>query len=164
MPPQVPKDYQQRKNIVLKPGEKRKRNQDKITFEPIRTQSFSIVLDRNDITKYRSSQQPNNNKSVGLSAHSHNSLSDDKNISRVSENQPAVKVLQATSKKDSKNTVKNRNTRNKIVPFKKAKEASEYVVGELVLAHVTGFCDWPAFIRSIHGQIISVEFFGTGQM
>lgn len=83
-----------------------------------------------------------------MSAHSHNSLSDDKNISLVSENQPAVKVLQATSKKDSKNTVKNRKARNKIVPFKNAKEASEYVVGELVLAHDTGFCDWPAFIRS----------------
>lgn len=150
MPPQVSKDYQQPKSVILKPGEKRKRNQDKITFEPFRTRSFSIVLDRNDIAQYRSSQQPKINKSIGLSVQSHNSLAADKNISLISDNQPAV--------------VENRRARNKIVPFKKTKEASEYGVGELVLAHVTGFCDWPAFIRSTHGQIISVEFFGTGQM
>lgn len=40
----------------------------------------------------------------------------------------------------------------------------EFIVDELVLATVPGYCPWPARILSITSQTIIVEFFGTGQM
>lgn len=40
----------------------------------------------------------------------------------------------------------------------------EFIVDELVLATVPGYCPWPARIANINGQTIVVEFFGTGQV
>lgn len=41
---------------------------------------------------------------------------------------------------------------------------NEFVVHEIVLATIPGFCPWPARIIQIIGQTIMVEFFGTGQV
>lgn len=77
-----------------------------------------------------------------------------------------AKVASIVSEETKPSKCGNRKTgaKNKVVPFKKTKIAEEFVPGEIVLAHVTGYCDWPAFIKSIHGQILVVEFFGTGQV
>lgn len=39
-----------------------------------------------------------------------------------------------------------------------------YMVNEVILATVPGFCPWPARIMSISGETLFVEFFGTGQV
>lgn len=39
----------------------------------------------------------------------------------------------------------------------------QFLVAEVVLATVPGFCPWPSIILSITGQTILIEFFGTGQ-
>lgn len=40
---------------------------------------------------------------------------------------------------------------------------NEFVIDEIILATIPGFCPWPARIIQIIGETITVEFFGTGQ-
>lgn len=40
---------------------------------------------------------------------------------------------------------------------------NEYVINELVMATIPGYAPWPARIIDISGEIILVEFFGTGE-
>lgn len=94
--------------------------------------------------------------------------SNEVNIFPSTRKQPSrkAKVASIVSEETKLSKKVNRKTgaKNKVVPFKKTKNAEEFVPGEIVLAHVTGYCEWPAFIKSIHDQILVVEFFGTGQV
>lgn len=39
-----------------------------------------------------------------------------------------------------------------------------YMINEIVLATIPGFCSWPARIVDIVGETIMVQFFGTGHI
>lgn len=39
-----------------------------------------------------------------------------------------------------------------------------YMINEIVLATIPGFCCWPARIVDMIGETIMVQFFGTGHM
>lgn len=180
--------------FVLESGHKRKRDHDDLLFTSMNIRPLRIVLDRINISKVRSHEEmktDGNNASKVISkncminekpAQPQNKcmvLAGPKKIDKKREpnevtsfpsirKQPSRKVKVASivseETKSSKSVNRKTGAKNKVVPFKKTKKAEEFVPGEIVLAHVTGFCEWPAFIKSVHGQIIVVEFFGTGQV
>lgn len=67
---------------------------------------------------------------------------------------------------EKKEPNKKRRVKNLTIKEKIRIEApdNEYVIDEIVLATIPGFCAWPARIQQIIGETIMVEFFGTGEM
>lgn len=57
-------------------------------------------------------------------------------------------------KKEVKKVVQRRQ------PIPKPKNCTNIVIGEVVLCRMRGFAEWPSFVTSINGNMISVEFFG----
>lgn len=40
----------------------------------------------------------------------------------------------------------------------------QFIIGEVILATVSGYCPWPGKILDIIGETVYVQFFGTGEM
>lgn len=69
---------------------------------------------------------------------------------------PKIKVA-----KQNKGRVRNLSLKEKM---DKNAPSNEYMLNEIILATIPGFCAWPARIINISNETIMVEFFGTGQM
>lgn len=152
---------------------------DRIDISKIRTNE-KLKTNRNNVTKVISENcmigekpaQPQN-KCMFLADTKKDPIDEKRESNEVTSvpstrKQPSrkAKVVSVLSEETKSSRSVNRKTgaKNKLVPFKNTKKAEEFVPGQIVLAHVTGYCDWPAFIKSIHGEILVVEFFGTGQV
>lgn len=118
---------------------------------------------------------------------SHRSMNDDKEKQQPKENNSSAKVTRSAAcadmnsiidgKNQQINSMKTKSTtstnasnlkkRSKNLTLKEIisinAPMNDYVMNELVLATVPGYCPWPARILSIIGETIVVEFFGTGQ-
>lgn len=68
----------------------------------------------------------------------------------------------ATKKTSVQRRRPNRMTLKEIIEYESP--LNEYMVNEIVLATIPGFCGWPARIVDIIGETIMVQFLGTGHM
>lgn len=74
--------------------------------------------------------------------------------------------LNTVKKPNENQKPKSRRVKKLTLSEKIRKESPEnvFVVNEIVLATVPGYCAWPSRILSIRNETIMVEFFGTGQV
>lgn len=78
-------------------------------------------------------------------------------ISPISE----IAQRQSTEKKVARRKTKALPLKEKI---NREAPSNEFVVNEIVLATIPGFCAWPARIKAINNETITVQFFGTGHV